>query len=71
MLTFLIPVRHPDSVSDWGIVRSLMGETLRSVAAQDHLEHLINGLRNITYGTVVVGECRKRTGFPFSNFQIR
>lgn len=34
MLTFLIPVRHPDSVPDWRLVRGLIATTLRSVAAQ-------------------------------------
>lgn len=34
MLTFLIPVRHPGSVPDWGTVRALMATTLQSVAAQ-------------------------------------
>lgn len=36
MITFLIPVRHPDSVPDWRLVRDLVATTLRSVAAQAH-----------------------------------
>jgi hypothetical protein len=36
VLTFLIPIRHPESVSDWRLVRSLVATTLRSVAAQTH-----------------------------------
>ena len=34
MLTFIIPVRHQDSVEDWSRVHDLMSETVRSIAAQ-------------------------------------
>lgn len=36
MLSFLIPVRHPATVKDWGAVKSVMALTFRSIAAQDH-----------------------------------
>ena len=35
ILTFIIPVRHQDSISDWGSLKNKMAETIRSVAAQD------------------------------------
>jgi hypothetical protein len=34
ILTFIIPVRHQDSVSDWGSLKKKMAETIRSVASQ-------------------------------------
>lgn len=33
-LVFVIPVRHPDSVADWGIVRRDLARTIASVARQ-------------------------------------
>lgn len=36
MLWFLVPVRHPATVRDWGAVKAVMALTFRSIAAQDH-----------------------------------
>ena len=36
MLTFVIPVRHPSSIADPALARSLMAETLASLAGQTH-----------------------------------
>jgi hypothetical protein len=36
VLTFVIPVRHPDNAKDWGMIKRHLGETARSFAAQDH-----------------------------------
>lgn len=36
VLTFVIPVRHPSSIADPTLARSLMAETLASLAAQTH-----------------------------------
>ena len=37
MLDFVIPVRHPSSVPDWGVVKTNLAATLASIAAQDQL----------------------------------
>lgn len=34
-LTFIIPVRHQNSIADWDSTRERIGATLRSIAAQD------------------------------------
>jgi hypothetical protein len=36
VLTFIIPVRHPDNAKDWSKIRCHLGETARSIAAQDN-----------------------------------
>lgn len=36
MVTFLIPVRHPDNSPDWARLRANLAQTLRSIAAQTH-----------------------------------
>ncbi|MBK1713083.1 galactosyl transferase [Rubrivivax gelatinosus] len=36
MLTFVVPVRHQDSVSDWGKVNAYLRATFASIAAQIH-----------------------------------
>ena len=34
MLTFVVPVRHPENARDWGVVRRTLSQTARSIAAQ-------------------------------------
>lgn len=34
ILTFVIPVRHPDNAANWQALKSRLAETLRSIAAQ-------------------------------------
>lgn len=35
-LTFVIPVRHPDNASDWSALKANLGQTLASIAGQQH-----------------------------------
>jgi hypothetical protein len=35
LLTFVIPLRHPQNSPDWGALKQRLGETIRSIAAQD------------------------------------
>jgi hypothetical protein len=35
VLTFIIPVRHPSNAKDWSSLKRRLGETIRSVEAQD------------------------------------
>jgi hypothetical protein len=36
LLTFIIPVRHPDNASDWSALCARLGQTVTSIAAQTH-----------------------------------
>jgi len=36
VLTFVVPIRHPDNARDWSKVRSNLTATLASIAAQNH-----------------------------------
>jgi hypothetical protein len=36
MLTFLIPVRHPDNSPDWSLLKANLEQTIASIAGQDH-----------------------------------
>jgi hypothetical protein len=35
MLTFVVPVRHPESAKEWGRLKANLAQTVRSIAAQD------------------------------------
>ena len=35
VLTFVIPLRHPQNAPDWGALKHRLAQTLRSIAAQD------------------------------------
>ncbi|OLP45478.1 glycosyltransferase family 2 protein [Rhizobium oryziradicis] len=36
LLTFIIPVRHPDNARDWGALCARLSQTIASIAAQTH-----------------------------------
>jgi len=36
VLTFVIPVRHPDNARDWDIIKRHLRDTARSISAQDY-----------------------------------
>lgn len=36
ILTFIIPVRHPQNAKDWGKLKKNLTQTMRSIAAQTH-----------------------------------
>lgn len=36
ILTFIIPVRHPENARDWGEVKRKLSQTVKSIAAQDN-----------------------------------
>jgi hypothetical protein len=36
ILTFIIPVRHPDNARNWELSKKLLADTVRSISRQDH-----------------------------------
>lgn len=38
LLTFIIPVRHPDNAENWSVLCERLSQTVRSIAAQTHKE---------------------------------
>jgi hypothetical protein len=46
-LNFIVPVRHPESVTDWGVVQSQLIETVRSISSQDHHDWVCHVVANV------------------------
>ena len=36
ILTFIIPIRHPDNASNWSELKKNLAQTIRSIAGQTH-----------------------------------
>src|SRR5690606_35331807 len=36
LVTFVIPVRHPDNARDWALLRSSLSQTIASISNQTH-----------------------------------
>jgi hypothetical protein len=38
LVTFVIPVRHPDNAHDWGVLKANLAQTVASIASQSHAD---------------------------------
>ncbi len=66
ILTFVIPVRHPENARDWGKIKRHLGETARSIAAQDRdgWQAVIVANHGANLPELPAGVCVRRVDFP-------